>query len=138
MWKTALPYYYDISYPDKKGYTKHMLDISSELTYRLYKAGCPLLIGTDTNIAGTYVGETTWLEMELFVKAGIPVYETLRSATVLPARALGKEKETGTIEVGKRANLIVLNKNPLEDISHIRALELVYSNGYLVKSKSNK
>jgi imidazolonepropionase-like amidohydrolase len=132
MWKTALPYYYEITYPDKAGYTKQMLHISSDLTYRLYKAGCPLLIGTDTNIAGTYVGETTWLEMELFVRAGIPVYETLRSATILPAHALGKEKETGTIEAGKKANLIILDKNPLENISNIRSLHWVYCNGFLV------
>ncbi|HEX3006204.1 MAG TPA: amidohydrolase family protein [Bacteroidales bacterium] len=135
MWKTALPYYYDISYPDRKGYTQHMLNITSDLTYRLYKAGCPLLIGTDTNIAGTYVGETTWIEMELFVKAGIPVYETLRSATVLPARALGKEKEIGTIEPGKRANLIIIGENPLDNISHIRGVQWIYSNGYLIESR---
>lgn len=133
MWKTALPYYYDISYPDKKGYTQHMLNISMDLTSRLYKAGCPLLIGTDTNIAGTYVGETTWLEMELFVKAGIPAYETLRSATILPSRALGKEKETGTIEAGKKANIIILDKNPLENISNIRSIQWVYCNGFLVQ-----
>lgn len=132
MWKTALPYYYNISYPDKKGYTRHMLSITQDLTYKLYQGGSPLLIGTDTNIAGTYVGEATWLEMELFVKAGIPIYETLRSATVLPARALGKEKETGTIETGKKANLIILDKNPLENISNIRSLQWVYCNGFLL------
>lgn len=133
MWNAALPYYYDISYPDKTNYTKHMLDLTSNLTYRLYKAGCPLLIGTDSNIAGTFVGETTLLEMELFVKAGIPIYETLRSATILPARALGKESEIGSIEVGKKANLTILCSNPLDDIVNIRKIAWVYCNGFLIK-----
>jgi len=138
MWKTALPYYYDISYPDKTNYTKHMLELTSNLTNRLYKAGCPLLIGTDSNIAGTYVGEATLLEMELFVKAGIPIYETLRSATILPARALGKESEIGSIETGKKANLTILSKNPLEDIASIRKIEWVYCNCFLIKGDEAK
>lgn len=130
MWKTALPYYYKISYPDKAHYTQHMLSLTMQLTKRLYDEDCPLLIGTDTNIAGTYVGETTLLEMELFVKAGIPIYETLRSATVLPALAMGKGHEAGTIETGKRADFILLKKNPLQDISALHSLSAVYCNGF--------
>lgn len=132
MWKTALPYYYDIDYTPKAQYAQHMLELTSALTKRLYDAGCPLLIGTDTNIAGTYVGDATLLEMELFVKAGISTYETLRSATILPAKALHLESETGTIETGKKANIIILNQNPLTNISHIRSLKWVYKSGCLM------
>jgi len=136
MWKTALPYYYDIDYTPKAQYAQHMLELTSALTKRLYDAGCPLLIGTDTNIAGTFVGDATLLEMELFVKAGISTFETLRSATILPAKALGKESEIGSIETGKKANLIILNNNPLTNISHIHSLKWVYKSGCLINVSS--
>ncbi|MFT3738669.1 MAG: amidohydrolase family protein [Breznakibacter sp.] len=129
MWKTALPYYYQIDYPDKANYTRQMAQLTGRLAKRLSDAGCPLLIGTDTNIAGTYVGDATLLEMELFVEYGIPVYETLRSATILPAQALGVADETGTVEPGKWADLLILDQNPLTGIGYIRSTYGVYCNG---------
>lgn len=131
LWKTALPYYYKISYPDKSNYTNRMSQITQEFAYRLYLNECPLLIGTDANVIGTYIGYSTLREIELFNKCGIPNYETLKSATVLAAAALGKESEIGTIEKGKKANLILLNENPLENINNIRTLAYVYKNKFL-------
>lgn len=110
--------YYDIEFADKANYASWMLTLTMNLTKRLYNAG----------IAGTFVGEATHLEMELFVKCGIPEYETLRSATLLPAKALGIDGESGTLEPGKRADLLVLDKNPLVDIRNIRTTFAVYAN----------
>jgi hypothetical protein len=132
MWNTALPYYYDIDYTPKSQYAQHMLKLTSALTKRLHDAGCPLLIGTDTNIAGTFVGDATLCEMELFVKAGISTFQTLQSATILPAKALGMQSQVGTIETGKKANLIILNNNPLTNISNIRSLKWVYKSGCFI------
>ncbi len=131
LWKTSLSYYYKITYPDKANYTKRMSLIAQELTYELYLKGCPLLIGTDANVIGTYVGASTLKEMEIFNKCGIPIFETLRSATVVAATALGKENEIGTIEKGKQANFILLNGNPLDNIHNIRTLSYVYLNKFL-------
>jgi len=131
LWKISLPYYYRNTYPDKLFYTKHMSQISQEFTYKLFLSGCPLLIGTDANVIGTYVGYSTLREIELFNKCGIPNFETLKSATIVAATALGLENEIGTIEKGKKANLILLNENPLENIKSIHSLAYVCMGRFL-------
>ena len=55
--------------------------------------------------------------------------EAIQAATLVPARVLGLEKETGTVEKGKRADLILINGNPLEDIHNTRNVEYVITNG---------
>jgi imidazolonepropionase-like amidohydrolase len=57
--------------------------------------------------------------------------EALQTATIMPARAMKLEKELGTLEVGKRADLVVLDANPLENISNIRMARMVAANGHL-------
>jgi imidazolonepropionase-like amidohydrolase len=131
LWKTSLSYYYKNTYPDKLNYSKHMLQISQEFANKLFQTGCPLLIGTDANVIGTYVGQSTIREIELFNKCGIPNFETLKSATIVAATALGLHNEIGTIEKGKRANFIILNENPLENMNGIRTLAYVYIKKFL-------
>ena len=55
--------------------------------------------------------------------------EAIQAATVVPARVMGMEKEAGTVEKGKRADLILINGNPLEDIHNTRNVEYVITNG---------
>jgi imidazolonepropionase-like amidohydrolase len=55
--------------------------------------------------------------------------EALQAATVVPARVMGLEKESGTLEAGKRADLAILGANPLENISNIRRVETVIQGG---------
>jgi imidazolonepropionase-like amidohydrolase len=55
--------------------------------------------------------------------------EALQAATIVPARVMGLEKELGTIKEGKRADLIIVNGNPLENIHNIRNVEFVITNG---------
>ncbi len=55
--------------------------------------------------------------------------EALRSATLIGARALGLEKELGTVEAGKQANMVVLRRNPLENISNLRSVDFVVKHG---------
>lgn len=131
LWRTSLPYYHRNTYPDKLFYTKHMSQISQELTYKLFLSGCPLLIGTDANVIGTYVGYSTLREIELFNKCGIPNFDILKSATIVAATALGLDKEIGTIEKGKKANLVLLNENPLEDIKNINTMAYVCTGRFL-------
>lgn len=71
--------------------------------------------------------------MALLVDAGVPPVEVLRAATANAAIALKKADVFGTIAVGKRADLVVLAKDPLVDIRNTRAIERVYKAGVRVK-----
>ncbi|MEO6447559.1 MAG: amidohydrolase family protein, partial [Gemmatimonadaceae bacterium] len=98
----------------------------------LHAAGVPIVAGTDEGIPGFSV----YRELELYVKAGMSPMEAIRSATAVSAKAMRLEAETGTIEPGKHADLLVLDENPLEDISHIRSVRLVMKGGRLYESEA--
>jgi imidazolonepropionase-like amidohydrolase len=91
----------------------------------LHRAGVPIVVGTDQTVPGHSVHR----EMELYVEAGFTPMEALQAATLVPARAMRVDKEVGTIEPGKRADLVVLGANPLENISNIRKTERVMEAG---------
>ena len=91
----------------------------------LHRAGVPIVVGTDQTVPGHSVHR----EMELYVEAGFTPMEALESATLIPARAMRADKEVGTIEPGKRADLVVLGANPLDNISNIRKTERVIEGG---------
>jgi imidazolonepropionase-like amidohydrolase len=70
------------------------------------------------------------VELGLMVKrAGMTAADAIRSATLIGARTIGRDKDMGTIEVGKLANLVVLDKDPLKDISSIRSVYITIKNG---------
>jgi imidazolonepropionase-like amidohydrolase len=71
--------------------------------------------------------------LELFVEAGMTPMQAIESATRVPAESMGLGKDTGTIEVGKRADLIVLNADPLAQISNIRKLRWVVADGRVLE-----
>jgi len=84
----------------------------------LHDAGVPVVVGTDEGIPGHSVHR----EIELYVEAGLTPMEALQAATIVPARAMKLDGEAGTLERGKRADMVVLNANPLESIRNIRAV----------------
>jgi imidazolonepropionase-like amidohydrolase len=89
------------------------------------KAGVPILAGTDT-AAGVrvYPGFSLHEELELLVKAGLTPMEALQAATLNAGKYLGLT-DTGTIEKGKRADLVLLDSNPLADIRNTRKIRSV-------------
>ncbi|HTY57337.1 MAG TPA: amidohydrolase family protein [Bacteroidota bacterium] len=91
----------------------------------MHRAGIPIVAGTDQTVPG----HSLHREIEIYVMAGFTPFEALEAATVIPARVMGVEKELGTIEPGKRADLIIVNGNPLEDIHNSRNVEYVITNG---------
>jgi predicted amidohydrolase YtcJ len=95
-----------------------------EFVNRMYKAGIPFVAGTD-DIAGF----TLHRELELYVKAGIPPGEALRIATYNGAKYTGTLDRLGTVEVGKSADLLLLDGDPTKDISTIRHARLVMKEG---------
>lgn len=91
----------------------------------LHAAGVPIVAGTDQSVPGFSLDR----EIELYVQAGFTPMEAIQAATLVPARAMGMEKESGTIEVGKRGDVIVVDGNPLENISDIRKVSAVFAGG---------
>ena len=96
-----------------------------EIVGALHRAGIPVVAGTDQTVPG----HSLHREIELYVQAGFTPMEAIQAATIVPARAMGIEKESGTVEKGKRGDLILVNGNPLEDIHNIRNVEYVITNG---------
>jgi imidazolonepropionase-like amidohydrolase len=91
----------------------------------LHKAGVPIVAGTDQMVPG----HSLHREIELYVRAGFTPMEAIQAATIVPARVMGVENEVGTLEVGKRADVILLDANPLESIRNIRSVKYVITNG---------
>jgi imidazolonepropionase-like amidohydrolase len=91
----------------------------------LHRAGVTIVAGTDQMVPG----HSLHREMELYTKAGFTPLEAIQAATIVPARVLGLDKELGTVETGKRADLILLGANPLDDIHNIRTVEYVIAGG---------
>jgi imidazolonepropionase-like amidohydrolase len=100
-----------------------------EMVGEMHRAGVPILAGTDT-AAGVrvYPGFSLHSELELLVQAGLSPMETLQTATRNAGLYLGLP-DTGTIEKGKRADLVLLDANPLDSISNTRKIRSVVING---------
>ena len=93
----------------------------------LHHAGVPVVVGTDQAVPGFSV----YREMELYEQAGFTPLEALQAATIVPARAMKVDSDGGSIAVGKRADLDVLDANPLDNIHNTRTLRMVLANGVL-------
>lgn len=100
-----------------------------EFTRRFDRSGGLLIAGTDSPNGATLPGWSLHQELELFVQAGISPMKAIQTATLNNARILHQDKELGTVEIGKYADLVILNANPLEDIRHTRNIHRVIKNG---------
>lgn len=93
-----------------------------KLLKSLYDHGSKLLLGTDSGVQLITPGASLYDEMEKFVEAGIPPFEVIRMATLGGAQFLGLDNQIGTVTVGKQADLVLTDKNPLEKIENISAI----------------
>ncbi|QDP00966.1 amidohydrolase family protein [Thalassotalea sp. PS06] len=116
----------DITKENEKQYERSAQALL-DMVHKLYLGGVRLVAGTDG-----LAGFTLHRELELYVKAGIPNREVLKIATVNAARIAGRD-DVGTIEEGKVADLILIDGNPLENISEIRKVALVVKDGRMFK-----
>jgi hypothetical protein len=98
------------------------LSIRKKLITELWKAGVPLMAGSDSPQWFTVSGFALHEELENLVRCGLTPYAALQTATINPARYMGFDNRTGTIAVGKEPDLILLEKNPLEDIRNTRTI----------------
>jgi len=111
--------------PAKADQSAAMFRAMEETVRLLHQAGVPIVAGTDQAVPGYSLDR----EIELYVQAGFTPMEAIQAATLVPARAMGMEKDSGTIEVGKRADVILVNGNPLQNISDIRKVSTVFAAG---------
>jgi imidazolonepropionase-like amidohydrolase len=102
-------------------------DVMVNLVGGLHRAGVPVVAGTDVGVPG----HTLHRELELYVKGGFTPLEAIQAATITPARVMKLENEVGTIEAGRRADLIIVDADPLQNISNIRKVKLVMTQGRL-------
>jgi imidazolonepropionase-like amidohydrolase len=98
----------------------------------LHDRGVRIVVGTDTGNPYVFPGFSVHQELELLVRAGLTPMEALEAATRRAAEMIDAGNEFGTIEPGKRADLLVLGGNPLNDIRNTRSLETVIAEGRVV------
>jgi imidazolonepropionase-like amidohydrolase len=97
----------------------------------LYRAGVTIVPGSDTGLLGYGLDR----ELELYVQAGMSPMAAIQSATIVSARVMKLDGDSGSIEVGKRADMVLVDGNPLEKISDIRRVVSVVTNGRMYDSK---
>lgn len=116
-------------YPGERGRRalEQYFELGLRLTGDAYRAGVPVLVGTDTALGGFRFHD----EMALLVRAGLAPAEVLRAATLDAARYAGLEGEYGTVAVGKVADLVVLDADPLADIGNAKRIRAVLIGGRL-------
>jgi len=113
--------------PDKAATQRLVLQKMLEVIGALHRAGVPIVAGTDQTVPGYSV----YREIELYAQAGFTPMEALQAATLIPAKVMNMESESGTVESGKRADFDILSANPLDDIHNIRSVSQVVANGVL-------
>ncbi|MBD9216470.1 MAG: amidohydrolase family protein [Solobacterium sp.] len=111
--------------------TLKVKDSHVESVKKAYEKGIPIALGTDAGTPFNYHNNTAY-EMELLARLNIPNMDILKMATINSARCVGVEKDYGSIEVGKQADLVCLNENPLENISNVRKINRVIQSGKIV------
>ncbi|UCB45968.1 MAG: amidohydrolase family protein [Spirochaetota bacterium] len=105
--------------PEHRDALKKGFDLFEKpFTKALHDKGARLLAGTDALVPTTIPGFSLHRELKELVDVGLTPYEALRTSTTYPFEFLGEPDEAGTIEVGKRANLVLLEANPLEEITN--------------------
>lgn len=113
---------------------KAQLPVATRNLLTLHRASVPIAMGTDTGPLGRFQGYFELMELEMMVDAGMTPAAALQSATGVAAHCLKLDRELGTLEPGKWADFVVLNANPLENISNIRRQHSVWIGGAVVSN----
>jgi imidazolonepropionase-like amidohydrolase len=117
--------------PEDWSNAKRLYRRNLEIVGLMHRADVPLLAGTDVLNPFAFPGFSLHDELALMVDAGLSPAEALRTATLAPAVFLDATSDKGTVEVGKRADLVLLDANPLENIRNTQAIRAVVLNGRL-------
>lgn len=116
-------------------------EMNMKLCRKLHEANVPMLAGTDTlwipyhYETGLFYGDSLQRELELLCEIGMSPVESLRTATLNPAKYLGIDDRMGTVSTGKVADMVLLDKNPLEDIRNTRTIQGIFLGGNYFSSE---
>jgi len=121
--------YNKMSSPENIAHFEKYVKFNLLLVKACKKIGVPIVTGTDAGTSSVVAGFAMHDELELLVKAGLTTEEALKSGTLLSAQWLGIDKQIGSIEIGKLADLVLLDQNPLVDIKNTRKIAGVFVNG---------
>jgi imidazolonepropionase-like amidohydrolase len=117
-------------YPLVEGYSRDdyrkSYEKMVELVQRLHEAGVPIVAGTDG------WGIEIVRELELYQQAGFSIPQALQSATILPAKVVGADKRTGSIAVGKEADMVLVDGDVSKELGALRRVVTVVSDGYVL------
>ncbi|MBC7947777.1 MAG: amidohydrolase family protein [Chitinophagaceae bacterium] len=107
----------------------------TEVTKRAYKMGIPIAAGTDTRYS--IAGLTIATEAMQLQKAGLSAMDVIKSMTSVSAKCLGIDKSTGSLKKGLDADILILEKNPLEGLDALRSIKMVINDGRIVINNSS-
>jgi len=119
---------------DKNGlrYSKWL----EEAAGKLHKKNVPFMAGTDTPIGYLIPGRSLHVELKVMVESGFSNLEAIKSATLNPAKFFGLENKEGRIKNGYKADLVILNSNPLDNIRNTQDISAVIKNGKFLSRES--
>jgi hypothetical protein len=132
FWDPKRDFRFKAMKPEEFAAQRRLFDRALVHVARMHKAGVLILAGTDEANPYIFPGFSLHDELALMVKAGLSPAEALRTATVNPAKFLGRESSLGTIEPGKEADLVLLDGDPLADIANTTKIRSVFYRGMLL------
>jgi imidazolonepropionase-like amidohydrolase len=114
-------------------YLRRAFHATCQAILQMHESGIRIVSGSDAGawpvFPGCFHGYSTIHEMELLAAAGLPPMAVLEGATRLPAEMMGRADQIGTVEVGKRADLVVLADDPLSDMKALRSVQWTIKDG---------
>lgn len=132
LWESLEEYYFE-GMPNWKQALQSHSQKAFQITGEAHRAGVPIMAGSDSGEFGIIWGFSLHAELQYLVEAGLSEADALRAATLNAARYRGMDEILGTIEDGKLADLVLLNANPLDDISNTQAIDAVIANGRILQ-----
>ena len=117
------------SFLSNTAFTKEHLPMLRTNMQQVFAAGIPIVMGSDTGFFGVLLGVASPMELELMVEGGLAPRDALAAATMNAARMIGRDKDLGSVDAGKLADLLILDANPLDDIRAIRRIHRVVKGG---------
>jgi imidazolonepropionase-like amidohydrolase len=123
----------DVTHLDYFTLTFRRLPTLAKKFQQLRDTGVTMLIGTDSGIPGNFHTDSTWRELDTWVRLGVSPMAAIGAATRWPARFLKKEKDLGTLAPGRYADVIAVRGDVLTYISLLQRVDVVVKNGVRVK-----
>jgi imidazolonepropionase-like amidohydrolase len=114
-------------------YLSHKDSIMHVNLKKMTDAGVIIATGTDAGNIGTLHATSYYNELKAMKESGMNNFSILQASTLNGAKAVGKENEFGSIKIGKKANLILLNENPIDDLENLKMINLIINKGVIIK-----